>query len=473
MSHLKICPDVAFFRLTPRACLGVFLLLFFSTTGLAQIGLLPKGVGIINYTTRGYYSQTDQYGHAMNSRTGLGHHFDARFTGETMMAGLNGPELKLLAETLQRYDQTSSTGGPALLDAIDLGTMHGDVTANVKAEIFSLAYGVAPWLTVFAAVPRVTLETKTTLRFVRDPGGSADAIRTSLGDFAYQDLQDGLQRAANMGVADVQQNFDSLKYEPVDQWSNRAMGDLRVGAQTASGAAGPEEFGGAGFYRALVMLPTGRQDNPEAFTDIPTGLGYRGINFNTQQVFKHESRIYAGGSLEYQYNLDAKVRRRIPVGEERAIDPERTRDVKINPGDDVDVALMAGYAGDLVNASLRVGDKRHYNDKYSGSLEGNYIQLGEESDTRLGYAQVGLGFTTANLFKRGKFVYPMMVDIGYNHPLYGIHATDERFYSVAITGFFGSAPTGGRDSGNQPIAPGSSALSNETKASSPARPLKR
>ena len=461
MSHLKNSSDSAFFAFfekTPRAWLGVLLSLFFSSTALAQIGLLPKGVGIINYTSRGYYSQTNQYGNAMNSRIGLGHNFDARFTGQTMMAGLNGPELKLLAETLQRYDQTSSTGGPALLDGIDLGTLHGDVTAKVKAEIFSLAFGVAPWLTVFAAVPRVTLETRTKLRFVRDPAGSADAIRAALGDFAYQDLQDGLQRAANMGVADVQQNFDTLKYDPVDLWSNRALGDLRVGAQTSSGAAGPEEFGGAGFYRALVMLPTGRQDDVDAFTDIPTSLGYRGINFNTQQVYKHESRIYVGGSLEYQYNLDAKVRRRIPVGDERAIDPERTRDVKINPGDDVEAALMAGYAGDLVNASLRIADKRHYNDKYSGSLEGNYIQLGQESDTRLGYVQVGVGFTTTNLFQRKKFVYPMMIDVGYNHPLYGIHATDERFYSVAITGFFGSAST---------------SVSNETKVSSPALPLKR
>lgn len=471
MSHLKFSFSSIFFALPAQACLGLWFLIFFSGTASSQIGLLPKGVGIINYTSRGYYSQKNQYGDTMNSRTGLGHNFDARFTGQTMMAGLNGPELKLLAETLQRYDQTSAAGGPALLAGIDLGTLHGDVTARVKAEIFSLAYGVAPWLTVFAAVPRVTLETRTTLRFDRDPGGSADAIRTALGDFAFQDLQDGLQRAANMGVADVQQNFESLKYDPVDYWSNRAIGDWRFGAQTASGAAGPDEFGGAGFYRALVVLPTGRQDDPDAFTDIPTSAGYRGINFNTQQVYKHESRIYAGGSLEYQYNLDAKVRRRIPIGDERAIDPERTRDVRINPGDDVEVALMAGYAGDTLNASLRLADKRHYNDKYSGSLEGNYVLVGDESDTRLGYAQVGVGFTTTNLFKRGKFVYPMMIDIGYNHPLYGIHTTDERFYSVAITGFFGSAS---RSHGTeQPGTVGPGSVSNETKASSLLRPLKR
>ena len=132
--------------------------------------------------------------------------------------------------------------------------------------------------------------------------------------------------------------------------------------------------------------------------------------------------------------------------------------------------MMAGYAGDLVNASVRVADKRHYNDKYSGSLEGNYIQLGEESDARIGYAQLGLGFTTTNLFKRGKFIYPMMIDVGYNHPLYGIHATDERFYSVAITGFFGSA---GSEGGKHSAVPGSNPVSNETKASSPVRPLKR
>ncbi len=416
----------------------VFCGLGFPASAFAQIGLLPKGVGIFNYTTRGYYSQTDQYGDAMKSRTGLGHNFDSYFTGKNMLEGLNGPDLKLLAETLQRYDETSASGSVLLLDTINLGTLRGDVTADVRAEIFSMAYGIAPWLTAFVAVPRVTLTTRTKLRFERDSGGSADAIRAALGDFAYQDLQDGLQRAANMGVADVQQNFASLNYDPVDHWTTQAMGDLRVGAQTASGAAGPEETGAAGFYRGLVVLPTGRQDDPDAFTDIPTSLGYRGINFNTQQVYKHASRIYAGGSLEYQYNLDAKVRRRIPIGDERAIDPERTRDVKINPGDDVEVAFMAGYAGDMINASLRVADKRHYNDKYSGSLEGNYIQVGQESDMRLGYVQAGIGFTTTNLFQRGKFVYPMMIDIGYNHPLYGIHATDERFYSVAITGFFGS-----------------------------------
>lgn len=408
-------------------------------TARAQIGLLPKGAGIINYTTRGYYSQSEQFGDSMSSRTGLGHLFETRFNGENMLEGLNGPELKLLAETLRRYDQTASAGGTPLLGKIDLGTLYGDVTADVKAEIFSLAYGVRPWLTAFVAVPRVTMTTSTSLRFVRDPAGSADSIRDALGDFAYQDLQDGLQRAANMGVADVEQNFASLDYDPVNKWSGQSMGDLRVGAQTASGSYGPQENGAAGFYRGLVVVPTGTQDDPDAMTDIATSPGYYGVNFNTQQVYKFPGGIYAGGSLEYQYNLDAIVTRRIPEGNERAIDPARTRDVRINPGDDVEAALMLGYAGDKVNASLRVADKRHYNDKYEGSLEGNYILVGDESDTRLGYVQAGIGFTTTNLFQRGEFIYPMMIDIGYNHPLYGIHSTDERFYSVAITGFFGSA----------------------------------
>ena len=428
----------------------------------AQMGLLPEGVGIFNYTRRSYITQTEQYGDSTGSRTGLGHNFNTTFNGASMVSGASGAELKKLGDILQKYDEGSAEGS-RLLDTINLGSLRGRVTADVDADIYSIAYGVTSRWTGFIAIPRVSMATRTELSFLRDPSGSAMAIKDSLGDFAFQELQDGLQRAANMSVSEVRQNITALGYKSPDRWSDTAFGDLRMGAQTASGAFQQDATGMAGFYRGLVIFPTGQEDDPDALTDIPTSTGCFGLNLNTMQVLKQAGGTWIGGSFEYQYNFPATVTRRVPEFEERSVDPARKRDVLLTPGADLEVAVAAGYQGSIWQGSARVGDKRHFTDRYSGSLEGNYTLLADESDTRLVYANASVGLSTTSLYQRGKFPYPMMVDVGYNHPVTGIHATDDRFYSISLTGFF----TAGRSVASASPKP----VRKQTKAS--AAPLRR
>lgn len=428
----------------------------------AQMGLLPEGVGILNYTRRSYSTQSSQYGDTTGSRVGLGHNFDATFNGANMVSGAGGAELKKLGEILQKYDE-GSADGTRLLDTINLGSLRGRVTADVDADIYSVAYGVTSRWTGFIAIPRVSMTTKTELSFLRDPSGSAMAIKDSLGDFAFQELQDGLQRAANMGVSEVRQNIAALGYKSPDQWSDTAFGDLRIGAQTASGAFQPDVTGMAGFYRGLLILPTGQVDDPDALTDIPTSSGCFGLNLNTMQVLKQPGGTWIGGSFEYQYNLPATVTRRVPEFEERSVDPARKRDVLLTPGADLELAAAAGYQGAIWQGSARLADKRHFTDRYSGGLDGNYTLLGDESDTRLVYANASVGLSTTRLYQRGQFPYPMMIDVGYNQPLTGIHATDDRFYSISLTGFF----TAGRSVASAAPQP----VRKQTKAS--AVPLRR
>jgi hypothetical protein len=437
------------FRIKKQIIFFAVTVVIYSSPCGAQMGLLPEGVGFVNYTRRTYFTQTDQYGDSVGSRVGLGHKFDTTFSGHNMVSGASGAELKKLGQILQKYDE-GSADGVRLLDTINLGNLRGRVTADVNADIYSFAYGISSHWTGFLAIPRIDMATRTELAFHRDQSGSAMAIRDALGDFAFQDLQDGLQRAANMSVTEIRQNISELGYKSPDEWSDTAFGDLRVGMQTASGAFQPEEAGFAGFYRSLVILPTGQVDDADALTDIPTSPGYYGLNFNTTQVLKRTDGTWISGSLEYQYNFPATVTRRVPEFEERSVDPARKRDVLLTPGADVELTAAAGFQGSLWQGSVRFADKRHFTDRYSSELAGNYTLLGDESDTRLVYANASVGVTTTKLYLRGQFPYPMMIDVAYNQPVTGIHAIDDRFYSISLTGFF-STRRSAANSSPQPI----------------------
>src|SRR5690606_4514189 len=139
----------------------------------------------------------------------------------------------------------------------------------------------------------------------------------------------------------------------------------------------------------------------------------------------------------YYRNFDTSVRRRVPDEDEMLVARERSSNVKFDPGDDVETAAYATMSIPYWSFGYRFGMNRHFGDRYSGSLEGNYDKLSENSDSKEIYHEFSAGFDTIKAFQRRKFIYPFTLTLTRHMPIYAMNTYNNEYWQLSLMGFFG------------------------------------
>src|SRR5262249_12531673 len=130
------------------------------------------------------------------------------------------------------------------------------------------------------------------------------------------------------------------------------------------------------------------------------------------------------------------VKRRVPEDGESIVASDRKTTVRLDPGDDSNVAGVVGARGWGLDLSYQVGRRRHFGDRYHGSLAGDYATLSDDSDTTQLYQRAGLAFDTIDAYKRRRFPVPFIIALAANEAIEGRNATRDRYYEVTLTSFF-------------------------------------
>lgn len=414
-----------------RMLIGVLFFAGLYTEGFAKPALLPKGVGLYQLGYRSMPAMDSQYNQS-GEIVPLGSKFNKNFDGENLIAGKGGPDLQKLGNVLQEFDGGQTKPG-TLSGDINLGKLSGDVAANVDAKIFGLAFGVTDWLTLFGGIPYISAAVDTQLHF--DGSNNALEIRDRLGEVAFSELKDGLERASRLNTDQIKQNIYDAGYQSLDHWENTGVGDLKLGAKTGGG----KRLGSLSEYNLLVTgsvdVPTGYVERPDILTDVSFGKGYYSLGLGVENELNLAWFLFGVDGL-YALNLPTEAQKRVPLDQEELITADRTTTVQYHPGDDSDVAGSAGIKFGWITSKYRMGQSHHFGDRYSGSLDGNYSQLGKNTDTEMKYQQVIAAIDSSSAYSRGSFPIPFILNFKAHLPLSGHNIVQQKYYEMNLTSFF-------------------------------------
>ena len=388
-------------------------------------GLLPEGIVAWQAGYRSYKSQENAFDANFQLRP-IGADYTMRFDNAMLLSGKGGKDLQRLATVLQTVGDPSET-------ALDLGVLQQHVSADISASIFGFAYGASKDMTVFVGAPWTAALVKNRIQFTGT--NNAQAILDRLGNIAFDELRQGLEQASLLDVATIRNSIESEGYGPIDRWQYSGIGDLQIGVKTAFNI---EVFDGmpiAFEYSPSLSLPTGHADDPDLINDIGLGKGYVSIGQSLSQRMQLTPYFSAGFDQMYAYNVDARVKRRVPEGTESIVGFDRKTNVLHNPGDDYELGAAMEFGTGMFKGNLRFADHRHFSDRYTGSIAGNYSKLSTNSDTELITQEIGFSMNTVEAFQRKEFVIPYIAKLTASFPVAGLNSPNFEYYEFSLTSF--------------------------------------
>ena len=395
-------------------------------SGIASAqGLLPEGIVAWQAGYRSYKSQQNAFDSNFQLRP-IGADYTMRFDNDMLLSGKGGKDLQRLATVLQSVGDPSET-------ALDLGVLQQHVSAEISATIIGFAYGASKDMTVFVGAPWTTALVNNRIEF--SGLNNAQAILDKLGNIAFDELRQGLERASLLDVATIRNSIESEAYGPIDKWQHSGLGDIQLGVKTAFNIELSDGIPVAFEYSPALTLPTGHGDDPDLINDIGLGKGYISVVQSLSERVQLTPYFSAGLDQMYAYNMDARVKRRVPEGTESIVAADRKTNVLHNPGDDYELGAALELGTGMYKGNLRFADHRHFADRYTGSIVGNYSKLSANSDTELITQEIGFSMNTVEAYQRKEFVIPYIAKLTASFPVAGLNSPNFEYYEFSLTSF--------------------------------------
>lgn len=409
--------------------LSALFVAIFGVSEFASAQLLPKGIGAYSLGYRQY--SPDSYYDEKGSFRNMGEKMDVEFTGPELAAGKGGSDFRRLYREIKKFDSQGATD--SLADQMSFGQITGDVKADVNAKFFGMGYGLSDDITIFGGLPFVTASVNTSLSY--SGSNNANEIRSKLGNLVYKEIQDGLNRAASLSAETVRSTIENDKgYKSMSHWDYSGIGDVQLGARTEKrgrGSLRPFSLGLSG----QLDLPTGHADDPDNLIDIPVGRGYTALTVGTDAKASY-GYFSLGVKDFFTQGMSGKVIRRVPVDGDTVVYADRRSSVNWVPGREVGAAGYATLGNSLVTGTYALGTKRHYTDKYSGSLEGEYDLLSEGTNRSEVFQELSATLTTVNAYASKKFAIPFIMNFVAHQSIAGVNVDKVQYFELSITSFF-------------------------------------
>jgi hypothetical protein len=402
-------------------------------TGNAFAQNLPAGTGLIAVGGRQYVGDPvfyDQSGQASS----LGAHFNSDFNSDCMSSGKCGTDLKKLYDNIKKYDTSAGSSQQSIADQLTLGSQRGTVKSDLSVKAVGLGFGLSDKITVFAIVPII----KASLDADIDIQGenNAAAIKAKLGDAAFDDLKAGLDQASHLSRASILSKItDEYQYQSIDHWEYNGIGDIAIGARTGwkyHGVLAPRYTLG---LTSQMNFPTGPQYDPDSLAQMSLSRGYKSIDLLTDHRLAWKNTAL-GSELGGGVGIPQDTVRRVPVGDEELIAPDRKSLVHIQPGIDTKAAVYGIVGNTTYRGQYKLGVASHHADTFSGSLAGNYGGMGQKTVTNDVYQEATLIYTTTKSYKQKKSLIPLLLSLTARNSLAGLNTTTGKSFELSLMTFF-------------------------------------
>jgi hypothetical protein len=349
---------------------------------------------------------------------------------------LDAKSLVGIDDTINAVFEQVKSISPEAYEQLTFGEYQARGEANVKVNGGGLAYGVNNRLTVYGTFPWYNAQVNLDIRRSRQNNYQqvADQLRASGDSTAAQVLSQIAPDLPDINGGVVQSVVvNYLNYQPLGNWQAEGMGDMELGffyRLTDWDAAGIALSGG-------VVLPTGREDDPDilqdfAFGDGQTDLfaeiggGFRILNTN----FSYDT--FSRYTYQFAHNRVMRVAEsaEYPYGSQNAEFQEKLGNM-IDHRSEINymfkrwLSFGAGYHFNYIGQA-------DYNSQYELANRVNALETERTQHT----LRSAVYFSTVPLYKSGDFFLPFNASFTTQHIVGGLNTPKYNRYDLEFRFFF-------------------------------------
>jgi hypothetical protein len=396
-------------------------------TAIEDTSVLPKGIRSVLWKQGLVGSLTDRFGSDSNlySLDGrLTKSFDAN---QILNFHPRAPELvSALNDRLLK--------GYGLGDKIQLGQLEFNGEAELQYMAPVMAYGITEKWTVAVAVPfaKIDADIQVTHGGVNNSKQIHDAL-SSKGNLDAE-ADSTFKTLMNLDLRQEFQNYLANKqYKPLVADKDWQLGDVQI----ISKYKYYESPNWILLNKMVFNLPTGTEDDPSHFLDIP--IFHRSfVEFTQVQDYIVNKNLAIGSAISYIWNIQDKIDKRVPVSANDYLpDISRLENVDRDIGDALRWELNAKYAFNS-NFSLIGAYIGNYKakDYYKGDRPYNYSLLDRDTETYFHRYEVQFGYSSVDDFLNKRAMIPFAVSYRYADLLAGKNIERQDSHELTLMVFF-------------------------------------
>lgn len=295
-------------------------------------------------------------------------------------------------------------------DKFTLGTFKVDASAQFNVNGFGFGYGLTNNLMVYAEIAHYNAQVKTNIKKTKKStlnetadifSGGSGTLGSTIGntlDGNSKEFKEGTVQSYITNVA---------KYEPIGDWNGTGYGDMETGIMAKvidKGVTGLLLYPG-------VVLPTGRQDDPDILQDVGFGDGQFDFFLESATGYIVNDYVSFGTTLRYTYQMASDKELRIPSSRETGVSSEKG-EFNVKYGDKINW---------MVNSTFGFNDWLSFTPVYRFMYQGpsQYNSEYKDANGYLAYNsdkmehQVQLTTTLSSIqpFLKKKFLLPAQINM--------------------------------------------------------------
>jgi len=373
--------------------LASFLLLSATSTVCAQVWkVLPKGVRIVgtrNITTSKITKNFNQSG--MESSLGASFRVDASTFNE-MTGNLIAPNLD-----------------PNAYNRLVVGEYKVDADAQFNVQGTGFGYGITDRVMFYGEIAYYNATVRA--RMSRTSGNTYEDVARLLeqnGGAQNTIVAENLRQMIDANEGTIQSVVTNYyDYKPIGDWYGKGFGDMETGFMAKvidKGVTGLLLYPG-------VVLPTGRQDDPDILQDIGFGDGQFDFFGEAASGYVVNDKLSFGTIFRYTYQAPTTKTLRVPTQRDFKLS-DQSGEFNVKYGDRVRWALNSRYnLNDWVSFTpsytFMYEKQAEYDSKYGVANE----YLAYNSDKLEHQVQLTTTFSSITPFLKKQFLLPAQVNV--------------------------------------------------------------
>ena len=395
-----------------------FLLLVMATALQAQVWkVLPKGVRIFGYRNVTTSKITSNF-----NRTGQ----------ETSL----GSSFRVDGNTLNQMTNGSLTGvvDASALNALVVGEYSVDAQAQFNFQGSGFVYGITDKLIFYGELAYYNAQVKAKIK--RTAGNTYEETAAMLersGGMQNQYVAENLRNMIDANAGTIQSVIQNhYKYKPIGNWYGKGYGDMETGVMYKAVDRG---VWGLLLYPGVV-LPTGRQDDPDILQDVGFGDGQFDFFGEMASGYVVNDNLSFGAVFRYTYQAPTSKTLRVPDSRDFQLSNQKGQfDVKY--GDKVNLTM---------SSTLRVSDWVSFtpvyrflyqgSSQYSSQFGSANDYLAYNSDKIEHQGQLTTSFSSITPFLKKEFLLPAQININLVKTLSGKNVPNQSRFEVEFRMLF-------------------------------------
>jgi hypothetical protein len=322
-------------------------------------------------------------------------------------------------------------------NALTVGEYEVDAQAQFNVQGMGFGWGITDRIMFYSEIAYYNAHVKTNIK--RTAGNSYNEVAKMLeessapGDAYNNAIAENLRRMVDVNERTIQSAITNYyQYKPIGDWHGSGYGDMETGFMTKvidKGTWGLMLYPG-------VILPTGREDDPDILQDVGFGDGQTDIFGEAATGYVVNDHLSFGTIFRYTYQMPTEKTLRIPEERDFQLSPNKGK-FNVKYGDKLNWT---------VNSTLSFNDWLSFTPVYRFmyQMPSKYESKYEKANEYLAYnshrmeqqAQLTTTFSSITPFLKKEFILPAQVNVNLVKTITGKNVPAQERFEVEFRMLF-------------------------------------